>query len=67
MIGHCKLDGEAISDDTFAALEMGDNPTHARTTKGREICIQWQDGSSSWHPLNKIKNPFPVHLAKYVV
>jgi hypothetical protein len=37
------------------------------TTKGWEICISWQDGSTSWHPLRDIKNSFPLQLAKYAV
>lgn len=63
VIGHRKRDDEAMPDEEFEALERGDNPTHARTTKGWDICIQWRDGSSSWHPLSEIKNSFPVHLA----
>jgi hypothetical protein len=67
VIGHRKHVDEAMSDSEFEALEKGDKPSHARTTKGWEICIQWRDGSSSWHPLSEIKNSFPVHLAEYAV
>jgi hypothetical protein len=67
IIGHHKDDEEAMSDDTFSNLAAGDKPHHARTTKGWEICIQWKDGTSSWHPLSEIKNSFPVHLAEYAV
>jgi hypothetical protein len=65
IIGHRKIEDEAMSDEDFTALETGQNPLHARTTKGWDICIQWCDGSSSWHPLSEIKNSFPVQLAEY--
>ena len=67
VIGHRKNDSIAMSDEAFADLQSSHNPSHARTTKGWEICIQWQDGSSSWHPLSEIKNSFPIHTAKYAM
>jgi hypothetical protein len=67
IIGHRKNDNKAMSDEDFSALESGHNPAHARTTKGWDICIQWQDGTSSWHPLNERKNSFPIHLAEYAL
>jgi hypothetical protein len=67
IIGHRKNDNEAMSDEDFSTLESGHNPAHARTPKGWDICIQWQDGTSSWHPLNEIKNSFPTHLAEYAL
>jgi len=35
------------------------------TTAGWEICIAWQDGTTSWHPLSDVKNSFQVQLARY--
>jgi hypothetical protein len=32
---------------------------------GWEICVAWQDGSTSWHPMADVKNSFQVQLAKY--
>jgi hypothetical protein len=52
VIGHHK-NGDALSGETSDV----DAPPR-RTTKGWDICIEWKDGSSSWHPLCKIKN-FP--------
>lgn len=37
------------------------------STKGWEICVSWQDGTTSWHPLHDIKNTFPVQLATYAL
>jgi hypothetical protein len=67
VIGHRQLADEVMPEAVFHALENGPNPSHARTTKGWEICIQWNDGSSSWHPLSEIKNSFPIHLADYAI
>jgi hypothetical protein len=32
-----------------------------------EICISWEDGSTSWHSLSDIKNSYPIHLAEYAI
>ncbi len=32
-----------------------------------KICLSWKDGSSSWHPMNEIKNSYPIQLAGYVI
>jgi hypothetical protein len=32
-----------------------------------KICLSWKDGSSSWHPMNVIKNSHPIELAEYVI
>jgi hypothetical protein len=41
---------------------------HSFTAKGWEICVSWQDGLTSWHsPLGKIKNSYPIQLAKYAI
>lgn len=51
-----------------ALTESSDGPDIlTRTTKGWDICIEWRDGSTSWHPLVEIKNSFPLHLAEYAV
>ena len=35
------------------------------TTKGWEIQVLWEDGSSSWIPLNEIKEANPIEVAEY--
>jgi hypothetical protein len=35
------------------------------TIQGWEICVSWQDGSTSWYAMSDIKNSYPVQLAKY--
>ena len=35
------------------------------TTKGWEVHIKWQDQSTSWLPLNVVKESYPVKLAEF--
>ncbi len=65
IIGHHKREQALTESEAH-------NVTHAdvapiQTTKGWDICVEWHDGSSSWHPMNEIKNSFPLHLAEYAV
>jgi hypothetical protein len=75
IIGH-ELDLSAMSTDEKDLIEnlestdpivteKGINPRY--TTRGWKICIEWQDGFTSWLPLMDVKNSFPVQLAKYAV
>jgi len=61
VIGHRK------NDDALPAEALDADAAPRRTTKGWDICIEWKDGSSSWHPLCEIKNSFPIHLAEYAM
>ncbi len=36
-------------------------------TEGWNICLQWAEVSSSWHPMNDVKNSFSIQLADYAV
>ncbi len=37
------------------------------TTHGWRICVEWNDGSTTWHPLADVKNSFMVELANYAL
>ena len=37
------------------------------TTKGWDIKVQWQDGTSNWVPLRDIKEANPIEVAEYAV
>ncbi len=39
----------------------------SKSTEGWKICLQWKDGSSSWHPVIDVKNSVPVQLADYTL
>jgi hypothetical protein len=38
-----------------------------RTTKGWSLCVEWEDGSTSWVPLRDLKESNPIELAEYAV
>jgi hypothetical protein len=56
---------ENLQDSEQVRNSNNMNPVY--TTKGWMICIEWQDGMTSWLPLTDVKNSFLVHLAQYAV
>ena len=38
-----------------------------RTTKGWDLCIEWNNGETSWIPLSNVKEQLPVEVAEYAV
>jgi hypothetical protein len=38
-----------------------------KTTKGWKLCVEWVDGTTSWEPLNLLKESNPVEVAEYAV
>ncbi len=50
---------DAMQDENF--------DSKSKSTEGWKICLQWKDGSSSWHPMIDVKNSFPVQLADYAL
>jgi hypothetical protein len=38
-----------------------------KTTKGWNLCVEWVDGTTSWEPLNLLKESNPVDVAEYAV
>mmetsp|Transcript_24287 Transcript_24287/g.34810 ORF Transcript_24287/g.34810 Transcript_24287/m.34810 type:complete len:1184 (-) Transcript_24287:1334-4885(-) len=67
IIGHHKKQDALEDDAAFVNTQGSQNPHPVRTTKGWDICIEWKDGSSSWHPLTDVRNSFPIHLAEYAI
>ena len=37
------------------------------TTKGWDLKVEWEDGTSSWGPLAEIKETNPIEVAEYAV
>jgi len=61
-----KKDGHAVlKDDEF--VEQNGKRVRQMTTKGWKLCVQWKDGSTSWEPLNRLKESNPVEVAEYAV
>jgi len=67
IIGHHKKEYALSDNAVFVNTQGSQNPHPIRTTKGWDICIEWKDGTSSWHPLTDVRNSFPIHLAEYAV
>ena len=67
IIGHHKKQIALSVDAAFLNTQGRLNPHPARMTKGWDICIEWKDGSSSWHPLTNVCNSFLMHLAEYAI
>ena len=40
---------------------------HKKTTKGWQICVEWQDRSTLWEIVSLLKELYPVELAEYAV
>ena len=66
IVDHRK-DSTAISkDDAFITMRNGKRKPRI-TTKGWQLCCQWNDGSTSWHPLKDLKESHPLQVAEYAV
>jgi Reverse transcriptase (RNA-dependent DNA polymerase) len=51
-----------------AALKSSDlDGKVPRTTKGWDLCVEWEDGSTSWVPLRDLKESNPIEVAEYAV
>jgi hypothetical protein len=70
IIGH-RFDSTALTKEELQNIQKARQEGNCSdckricTLKGWEICISWQDASTSWHSLSDIKNSFPLDLAKY--
>ena len=60
-------------DDTAVTKETGTYTTSKgrvypkQTTKGWQFCCQWNDGSTSWHPLKDVKESHLLQVAQYAL
>jgi len=61
-----KTDGTAVAiDDKW--IHHGSNKQLRRTTQGWQLRVIWKDGSSSWEPLQNLKESNPIQVAEYAV
>ena len=62
-----KKDASAVTkDDAFITMPNGQKKPRM-TTKGWQLCCQWNDGSTSWHPLKDLKESHPLQVSEYAV
>lgn len=38
-----------------------------RTTKGWKLCVQWNDGTTTWEKLKELKESHPIQVAEFAV
>ena len=65
IIDHKKDSQATPKDDEY--VELNGKRTRRITTKGWKLCVQWKDGSTSWEPLKRLKESYPVEIAEYAV
>ena len=63
--GYRKDENIAVSRVNGFFLSSNGNKHPKITTKGWEIRIRWNDNSTTWVPLNLVKNGAPLLLAEY--
>jgi hypothetical protein len=62
-----KKDNSSVSKDDQYTRSCNGNMVIQITTKGWNLLVQWKDGSTSWEPLQNLKESNPVEVAKYAV
>ena len=50
-----------------AYISVNGRQSRRKTTKGWKFCVEWKDGTTSWVPLNILKEQIPVEIAEYAV
>ena len=66
IIGTRKYGIQVLPQDTFMHTSMG-TKTIVKTTKGWEICIQWEYISTTWNTLNNVKHSYPIQMSELAV
>ena len=63
IINHRKTPEAITLNNAF--VELNGRKHKKITTKGWEIQVQWEDGSTSWIPMKDLKASNPIELAEY--
>jgi hypothetical protein len=53
--------------DTTVEPDQNGKITNKHTTRGWELLVEWNDGSTDWIPLRDLKDGNPIQLAEYAV
>ena len=59
-----KTDGHALSVMDQDVGVCGRSSKH-KTTKGWHLCVQWEDGTTTWEILSDLKESHPIQVAEY--
>ena len=66
IVDHRKL-GTAVAKVDGWVHDRRGNKHRRKSTSGWQLCVQWKDGSTSWEPLQRLKESNPVEIAEYAV
>jgi len=66
IIDHRKDSSAVTEDDAFVTMPNGQKKPRM-TTKGWQLCCQWNDGSTSWHSLKDSKELHLLQVAECAV
>ena len=61
------MDGTQVKKDQEFTKRGERGLVRRETTKGWEIFVQWNDGSTTWEALKDMKECYPVQVAEYAV
>jgi hypothetical protein len=66
IIDHRSDKTAVVPDDGFTLNRKGRH--HQKiTTKGWQLLVQWNDGTTEWLPLKDLKESHPIQVAKYAI
>ncbi len=63
IVNHKKDEEVAIKPED-AYVTVNGRKSRVKTTKGWTFCVEWTDGTTSWVPLNILKEQIPVEIAE---
>jgi len=66
IVDHRKDDTVASKDDGIITTKAG-RKLPRQTNKGWQFCCQWNDGSTSWHPLKDVKESHLLQLIQCAI
>jgi hypothetical protein len=66
IIDHRTTDELLTGDDAYDVLPNGTKRIKP-TTRGWQILIQWNDGSTDWTEMRDVKDSYPIQLADYAI
>jgi len=66
IVDHKKDDTAVSKEDGIITTKAGRKPPR-QMTKGWQFCYQWNDGSTSWHPLKDVKESHLLQVAQHVI
>ncbi|GAX25842.1 hypothetical protein FisN_6Hu120 [Fistulifera solaris] len=60
-----RKNASAVSKEDGVVLMPNGNKAKKLTTRGWELHVDWQEGTSDWVPLKELKEAYPVQVAEY--